>query len=151
MFWMDFTILRTSTFLSRQICSAFSSDSMPLAARKESICAIRLSYPSNKAMVFSLFLAGVDGFDGVGKAAIGAGCLGQRGLRIHALGNGVHHGSEPDELVADDLVVRVESQFRNVALGQLKIARSLFCGAVHRSGHAAQAFAQIFQAGADGQ
>src|ERR1035437_6873663 len=125
---MDFTILRTSTFLSRHICSAFSSDSMPLAARKESICAIRLSYPSNKAMVFSLFLAGVDGFHGVGIAAIGAGCLGQRGLRIHALGNGVHHGSEPHKFVADDLVVRVQREFGDVALGQFEMARSLFGG-----------------------
>src|ERR1017187_4409538 len=110
MFWMDFTILRTSTPFSRQIFSASSSDSMPLAARKGLICAILLSYPSNKAMIFSLFLARVDGFDGVGKAAIGAGCLGQRGLRIHALGDGFHHGAQPHKFVADDLVVRIQCE-----------------------------------------
>ncbi len=64
---------------------------------------------------------------------------------------GVHHGSQADELVADDLVIFVEREFGHVALGQFKIARALFVGAVHRAGHAAQALAQIFKAGADGQ
>ena len=63
----------------------------------------------------------------------------------------LHHLAQTDELIADDLVVLVQSGLEDVALGQLQIADALGLGGENGTGHGTQALAQVVQTSADRQ
>ena len=63
----------------------------------------------------------------------------------------LHHLAQLDELIADDLIVGIQSQLVDVALGQLQVTDALFLGGEDGAGHGAQALAQVIQTCADGQ
>lgn len=54
----------------------------------------------------------VNGFSGVSEASVGSGELLESFVRVHALIDRVEHGSELDELVADDFVLHRPVRFR---------------------------------------
>ncbi len=98
-----------------------------------------------------LLMARIDHANRFVKPAVGADVLFVRFLGVHALFDGFHHLAKVHELIADDLVARVHGQLDHIALGHFQIANALGQGAVHGADLGAQALAQVFQAGADGQ
>ena len=47
----------------------------------------------------------------------------------------LHHLAQTDELIADDLVVLIQSGLEDVALGQLQITDALLLGGEDGAGH----------------
>ena len=79
----------------------------------------------------SLILHAVDVLDSAllgREAAVGADVLLVGFLRVLAVTDVLHHLAQTDELIADDLVVLVQSGLEDVALGQLQIADALGLG-----------------------
>jgi len=68
---------------------------------------------------------------------------------FRALLDEVHHLAEIDELVADDLILRVERDPGAVALGHLKVAGALLGGGKHRADLGAQTLAEVLKGCAD--
>ena len=75
----------------------------------------------------------------------------ERGISIVALLDEIHHLAEVDELIADDLILRVERHSGAVALGHFEVARTLGDGAEHRADLAAQTLAEVLEGRADGE
>ena len=98
-----------------------------------------------------LFLSGVNVLGGGSVLAVST-----HGL-FDSLGGGdallqrVGDLAQIQELVADDLVVVVQGQLGDIALGHLQVAGALGLGAEHGAHLAAHTLAQVLQAGADGQ
>ena len=101
-----------------------------------------------------LFFTRVDVLDSAllgREAAVGADVLLVGFLRVLAVTDVLHHLAQTDELIADDLVVLVQSGLEDVALGQLQIADALGLGGENGTGHGTQALAQVVQTSADRQ
>ena len=99
----------------------------------------------------SLFLSRVNILDRVGVSAVGVGILLERFLRVDAVFDHVHHLAEVNELVADDLAVRVQTERKDVALGHFQISHAFGLGGENGADLRAQALAEILERGADGQ
>ena len=82
-------------------------------------------------------------------SSILAGCFLQSVVSGHAALDEVHHLAEVDVLIADDLIVLIQRDLGDVAVGQLQITRSLRNGAVGGSDHGTGSLAQVLKAGAD--
>ena len=99
----------------------------------------------------SLFLTRVDVLRRAVPLTVMALGLFERGVGVVALLDEVHHLAEVDELIADDLVLRVERHSGAVALGHFEVARTLGDGAEHRADLAAQTLAEVLEGRADGE
>jgi hypothetical protein len=94
----------------------------------------------------SLLMTGVDCLGRVGETAVSSGRFFERFSRVHTLGRNIfEHDTDFDKFIADNFVVVVESQLRDIPFGRFEITSTLGACAVHRAGHTAKAFAQIFQ------
>ena len=71
--------------------------------------------------------------------------------RFDAFFDGFHHFAEVDEFIADDLVIFIECHAGNIAFGHFQIPRAFRFRTEHGTGLAAQAFAEVVQAGTDGE
>ena len=85
------------------------------------------------------------------EAAVGTDVLLVGFLRVLAVADVFHHLAQADELIADDLIVLIQSGLEDVALGQLQVTDALGLGGEDGAGHRAQALAQVIQTSADGQ
>ena len=75
-----------------------------------------------------LFFTRVDVLDSAllsREAAVSADVLLVSFLRVHAMADCFQHFAQTDELIADDLVVFIQSGLEDVALGQLQVANAL--------------------------
>ena len=75
-----------------------------------------------------LFFTRVDVLDSAllsREAAVSADVLLVSFLRVHAMADCFQHFAQTDELIADDLVVLIQSGLEDVALGQLQVANAL--------------------------
>ena len=78
-----------------------------------------------------LFFTRVDVLDSAllsREAAVSADVLLVSFLRVHAMADCFQHFAQTDELIADDLVVFIQSGLEDVALGQLQVANALGLG-----------------------
>ncbi len=82
-------------------------------------------------------------------SAVGAGAFCKSFVCVDAFFDHVHKHAELAELITDDLVVFVESDFGDVTFSHFEIAWSFGNGGVHRADLAAMAFAEVFETGTD--
>ena len=99
----------------------------------------------------SLLVAGINVLGGAVETAVGAGVLLDGLIGVYAFLDVLHHRAHLDVLVADDFVVFVEGELGDVAFCKLKVAGAFGEGAVEGARLRAEAFAEVFKAGADGQ
>ena len=97
----------------------------------------------------SFLFSRVDILGSFGKSAVGALGLFICFIRLHALLDEVCHLAERNELIADNLIVLIESHSCAVAFRHLKITNALCLCAVHGTYHGACALAEIFHTCAD--
>ena len=102
-------------------------------------------------MPSSLFVSGVNILGGSFKLSVVTLCFFHRLGRLLAFFNCVHHLTQIDKLIADDLIVLVECKPGDIPLGHLQIPRPPCLGGKHGANLAAQALAQVLQSGADNQ
>ena len=95
-----------------------------------------------------LLVTGIDVLDSSIELTVVTLGLLQSGVGILALLDGIHHLAQVDELIADDLVIGVQSHAGAVALGHLQIAGTLGVGGEHGTDLGTQALAQVLQGSA---
>src|SRR5699024_1030281 len=152
--WMPSTILYTSRPAALVTSAAPSIESMPYSASFARTCFSLLSYDSITAIFFVpplLLFARVNNLYSVSYAAVLSGSFLQSSLGVVAVLDEIHHSSEVHILVADDLIVLIQSDAGYIAFCHLQVAGALLEGSVHGSDLGTKSLAQILQTRADGQ